>query len=599
MSAPSTTPGVVDRGTVIDRYELVLERGGDGFATTWGARTTDRMARPIEIEIVDPYVAQVSEFREAFLREGAALRRVSHAGFVGWLSTGALAGCLIGVRNPLDTVPLTDLLAAARASNEPLPAGVVLRLAVEMVSTIGAIHLAGRGSIHGDLTPGSVHLTRDGAVVVVQTGLGVAASRADVVRPPRRNERIAYKAPEQVKPPAATARALEGSVDLFSVGAILWEALANRALFEGASDREVIERILAAPAPPLSAVREAPMPVGLGAVVARTLAPDPDNRPRDTGELLASLKAIGGCASAAELAEVVDRHVGPLLRERAAALAAAGLAPPAPTPPAPAPAPTRQQAITVPLGPAAARAAAAARVDAAPGVEPPPVAPAQLVAPPSPAEPAPAVGPSPGAGVALAARPMRPDLPERSPLKDEDLTPVARPSAPQAARPAPSPPKPSVSEPPAAQYVAPQELPKPTAPLEQQPDAKVVLNLPVAPVATVGAAEVAAARARRRTATVKVTRGPELDALLAGRPPPGSDPGGVAGEIDVDLGGMAGGPAAAPDVAPAMARAPFPAGPPYGAPLAPAGGGAKGTVIAVAAILVLAFAIAAGLLMMR
>jgi hypothetical protein len=71
----------------------------------------------------------------------------------------------------------------------------------------------------------------------------------------------------------------------------------------------------------------------------------------------------------------------------------------------------------------------------------------------------------------------------------------------------------AVEEPPEKAYVAPQVLPKPAVPVEAAPDAKVVLNLPASPVSTVSEAEVRAARARRRTATVKIERANVADSL--------------------------------------------------------------------------------------
>ena len=82
-------------------------------------------------------------------------------------------------------------------------------------------------------------------------------------------------------------------------------------------------------------------------------------------------------------------------------------------------------------------------------------------------------------------------------------------------------------------YVAPQVLPKPMLPAEEAPEAKVVLNLPAEPVTTISEAEVRAARARRRTATVKIERAQvsdnlkvaDLDARVrSDRPPPRTTP---------------------------------------------------------------------------
>ena len=62
-------------------------------------------------------------------------------------------------------------------------------------------------------------------------------------------------------------------------------------------------------------------------------------------------------------------------------------------------------------------------------------------------------------------------------------------------------------------YVAPQVLPKAALPTTPEPDAKVVLNLPASAVGAVSEEEVRAARARRRTATVKIDRAAVAETL--------------------------------------------------------------------------------------
>src|SRR5687767_9353766 len=150
MSESAPIPHGVARGTVIDRYELVLERGADAFATTWVARSTDKVQRLVECIVVDPYVAAVSEFRDAFLREGALLRRVSHPGFHGWTASAAHAGCLYAVRSAVEAAAFGEVLGAAARVGEPLAPGVIVKIAMEVLSALGAVHLVAKTAHHGD-----------------------------------------------------------------------------------------------------------------------------------------------------------------------------------------------------------------------------------------------------------------------------------------------------------------------------------------------------------------------------------------------------------------------------------------------------------------
>jgi serine/threonine protein kinase len=65
--------------------------------------------------------------------------------------------------------------------------------------------------------------------------------------------------------------------DLFAMGSVLWEALAGRALFDGAADREVFRKIHQGEIQPLGSERTG-LPERLVRVIHRSLAVEPHDR---------------------------------------------------------------------------------------------------------------------------------------------------------------------------------------------------------------------------------------------------------------------------------------------------------------------------------
>ena len=59
--------------------------------------------------------------------------------------------------------------------------------------------------------------------------------------------KLAYVAPERI-----TNETLDGRVDLFSLGVVLWEMLAGRRLFRGKSELETLNNVLEMKVPPPS-----------------------------------------------------------------------------------------------------------------------------------------------------------------------------------------------------------------------------------------------------------------------------------------------------------------------------------------------------------
>jgi len=92
--------------------------------------------------------------------------------------------------------------------------------------------------------------------------------------------KLAYVAPERIK-----NEPLDGRVDLFGLGVVLWEMLAGRRLFRGKSELETLNNVLEMKVPPPSAHRP-DVPASLDAVVMRALARDRDAR-YPTGQAMA------------------------------------------------------------------------------------------------------------------------------------------------------------------------------------------------------------------------------------------------------------------------------------------------------------------------
>ena len=164
------------------------------------------------------------------------------------LEAGSIQGRTYFVTPPLEGSSLRDRLARERQ----LPVPDVRRLALELLDALVYAH--GHDVRHGDLRPKHVLLGRDG-VTVAGFGLvealdlaesGSAGSTAVTIGAP------AYLSPEQL---AGESNADERS-DLYSLGCILFEALAGEPPFGGSNLAAVLSRKLTQTAPAVSTLRE-------------------------------------------------------------------------------------------------------------------------------------------------------------------------------------------------------------------------------------------------------------------------------------------------------------------------------------------------------
>jgi serine/threonine protein kinase len=168
------------------------------------------------------------------------------------------------------------------------PPSVAVYVAVEMLRALGYLHQmpteAGmRGLVHRDVSPANVLLSWNGMVVLSDFGISKVMDTHGVQTGTFRGK-AAYSAPEQI-----SCRAIDGRTDLFSVGVVLWEMIAGRALFQAENQSMTFVRVLRGPYPSLRETTS--ISPELEAVVTRLLKRKPESRYASAEEVIRDLLA--------------------------------------------------------------------------------------------------------------------------------------------------------------------------------------------------------------------------------------------------------------------------------------------------------------------
>ena len=170
----------------------------------------------------------------------------------------------------------------ALADDGPFHPVDVLLVGMQLAAALG--HLHGRGLAHLDVKPGNVVL-REGRPVLIDLGLARPVGEAPLGG--HRRGSPPWMAPEQVR-----RRPASPGMDLFALGAVLYELATGTQAFDPADDGPPERRWPQLPGPPPPASSRNPeVPAAVDRAVAALLAPDPADRPATTAQVLALLAA--------------------------------------------------------------------------------------------------------------------------------------------------------------------------------------------------------------------------------------------------------------------------------------------------------------------
>jgi eukaryotic-like serine/threonine-protein kinase len=261
------------------QYELLEEIGQGGMGVVYKARQL-RLNRIVAVKMIRAGSHASSGERERFAVEGEAVARLRHPNVIQVHEFNENDGQLFLCMEYLEGGTLD-----VKVDGKRLP----LREAAQLVQTLAnAVHVAHQQHIvHRDLKPANVLLAADGTPKISDFGLAkLLDAEGGQTAPDAVLGTPSYMAPEQAE---GKAKEVGPQVDVYALGAILYQALTGRPPFKGATKMETLDQVRTLePVPPTRLRREVPR--DLEAICLKCLEKAPGDRYGSGGALAEDLE---------------------------------------------------------------------------------------------------------------------------------------------------------------------------------------------------------------------------------------------------------------------------------------------------------------------
>jgi len=283
---------VLEPGTTLGRYEILSRLGAGGMGEVYLARDT-QLDRHVALKILPDDVAADRDRMRRFVQEAKSASGLNHPNIITIYEIDQTSSIPFIAAEFIEGSTLRERMRTQRLS-----LAEVLSVAVQIAGALTAAHA--HGIVHRDIKPENIILRSDGIAKVLDFGLAKPsqaapnrrASDATTETDLRTDSGVVMGTATYMSPEQARGHQVDARTDIFSLGVVIYEAVAGQLPFEGSSIYEIVASILSdRESPPLSR-DSSEVPAELDRIVSKALRKRRDERYQTSKDLLLDLQSL-------------------------------------------------------------------------------------------------------------------------------------------------------------------------------------------------------------------------------------------------------------------------------------------------------------------